>query len=195
MGERSASSSFPIAVGLNLMSDQDLCHLDEFVRLLTSRQRQLFVYVLSLVGDPAHANDIVQNVNQVMWSKRAEFTPGTNFTAWASRIAYWQVMDYCKRRRTDRHLFDSDLLTEVAASVEEVAATAESRLEYLDKCLSELPPRQRVMIRRRYEPNTTVDELARQEGRSVSALTQTLYRIRQRLMLCIEAKLAAAGEM
>lgn len=172
------------------MPDNDLRQIDEYVKLLTNQQRSLFVYIYSLVADESQANDILQNTNEVLWSKRAEFTPGTSFTAWASRIAYWQVMDYAKRKQIDRHLFDTDLLDEVAQAVAETTAQADSRLLYLDECLGELPREHRQVIRQRYEPGVSVADLARQQGSSTTALSQLLYRIRHKLLDCIEGKLA-----
>jgi RNA polymerase sigma-70 factor (ECF subfamily) len=166
----------------------------QFVGLLTSHQRQLFVYVLSLVGDETHANDILQNTNQVLWSKRAEFAPNTSFSAWASRVAYWQVMDFIKRRKLDRHLFDDELLGQVAEAVHETAESAGSRLDFLQQCMEELPQQLRAMVRRRYEPGVTIDQLAQQQGRSVAAVSQALHRVRHRLLQCIEGKLAIEGE-
>jgi hypothetical protein len=50
------------------------------------------------------------------------------------------------------------------------------------------------MIRERYEPGVTVNDLAQQEGKTVAAVSQMLYRIRHRLLQCIESKLTTAGE-
>lgn len=171
------------------MADRELGGIDPFVKLLTAQQRPLFVYIYSLVGEEAGASDILQNTNEVLWSKRAEFTPGSSFAAWASRIAYFQVMDHCKRRKTDRHLFDSELLGQVADAVTEVAQSTDHRLQYLDECLGELPAKQRTLVRQRYEPGVSVTDLAQQQGSTTAAVSQLLYRIRQRLMDCIEAKL------
>ncbi len=175
------------------MADNSLEQFDDFVALLTSRQRQLFVYILSMVGDETRANDILQNTNKVLWSKRADFTPGTNFAAWASRFAYWQVMDFSKRNKLDRHLFDDELLGEMAKTVEEIVVSANSRLGYLDERMDELPETQRTIVQARYEPGNSIEDIAQQEGRSTAAMSQFLYRIRQRLMRCIEGKLAKEG--
>ena len=165
-------------------------NLDEFVRLLTSVQRQLYIYILSLVQDDAQASDVLQNTNLVLWQKREEFQPGTNFSAWGASVAYHQVLAHRKRRSTDRHLFDGELVADVAAAVAETVATSGSRLSFLDECLELLPPQQRSVLLKRYAPDGHVDAIAGAEGRSPAAISQLLYRIRSSLMECIERKLA-----
>jgi RNA polymerase sigma-70 factor (ECF subfamily) len=188
MGDYSTRTSHALAV-----TDDDAAHIDNFVRLLTTAQRPLFSYILSLVGNNGHASDIFQSTNEVLWRKRSEFAPGTNFAAWARRVAYWEVMDFYKRRKGDRHLFDADLLTEMAAVIEETATAADSRLAHLDDCLDALPPRQREVILQRYDVGVSIADLAQSLGRTTTATTQLLYRIRLQLMDCVEAKLAAGG--
>ena len=171
--------------------DHKTVSTDEFVELITNVQRRLYVYILSLVTNETATNDIVQNTNRVLWAKRDTFAAGTNFGAWAARCAFNQVLDYRKREQNDRLLFDSDLLGEVASSVERLASDDSSRLEYLIECVEELPEEQRTMIRRRYEPGVSVGDIAAQFGRSPAAVSQMLHRTRNRLLDCVEDKLAA----
>ncbi len=65
---------------------------EPFVRLMTEHQGRLFAYVYSLLGNPDAANDVLQEVNVVLWRDSKEFRPGTNFKAWSFRIAHFQVM-------------------------------------------------------------------------------------------------------
>jgi len=169
-------------------------HPDEFVDLITSIQRRLFVYIRSLVIDETATNDVLQNTNRVLWAKRDTFAAGTNFGAWAARCAFNQVLDFRKRQHNDRHLFDDDLLREVSYEVERTAAESSDRLAYLLECLDELPSDQSAVIRQRYEPDVTVADIAQQQGRSAAAVSQSLYRIRNRLLDCVESKMAKDGD-
>ena len=167
---------------------------DKFVELITDVQRRLFVYILSLVADETAANDVLQNTNRVLWAKRDTFAAGTNFGAWAGRCAFNQVLDFRKRQKNDRHLFDVDLLSEVAEEVERTASESGGRLAYLIECLDELPSDQNTIIRQRYEPNVTVADIAHQQGRTPAAISQMLYRIRNRLLDCVERKMAGEAD-
>src|SRR4051794_29418130 len=84
--------------------------VDEFVRLLAQNQRRLFLYVLTLVPRWAEAEEIMQETNLVLWREFGKFQAGTNFAAWASRVAFHQVLAWRKRRQRDRHQFSDEVL-------------------------------------------------------------------------------------
>ena len=72
---------------------------EQFVRCLTEYQRRLYTYILAMLGDPNAADDVFQDTNVAIWRKAAEYAEGTNFWAWTSRIAYYEVLAYRKRTR------------------------------------------------------------------------------------------------
>ena len=163
----------------------------EFVRLLTAGQRALYAYIRSLIWNRADANDVLQSANEVLWIKRAEFSVGSNFDAWANRVAYYEVLAFRKRQQADRLVFDDGLLGEMSDEVAATSTHADQRQIYLDECLDRLTENHRNTIKRRYEPGVTIADLAEQQGRSVQAVSQLLYRIRTQLMECVEEKLSA----
>ena len=59
----------------------------DFVRLLTQHQRDMYLYIRSLLPDRHEADDVLQEVNLVLWDKRAQFRIDSNFRAWAFQIA------------------------------------------------------------------------------------------------------------
>ena len=75
---------------------------EEFVRLFTRYQRPLFLYLLTRVPNPVEAEEILQETNIVIWRKFAHFTPGTNFLAWASQIAKYELLKYRERNHKDK---------------------------------------------------------------------------------------------
>src|SRR5262249_60170832 len=76
--------------------------VDEFVRLLGQNQRRLFLYVMNLVPNWTDAEEIIQETNLVLWREFGRFQLGTNFTAWACKVALHQVLAWRKRQRRDR---------------------------------------------------------------------------------------------
>src|ERR1700675_2222510 len=76
----------------------------DFVELMTQHQGRLYGYVLSLSGDPDAANDVLQEANIVLWKQSSQFKPGSNFKAWAFRIAHFQFMAYRQKRLRDKVL-------------------------------------------------------------------------------------------
>ena len=162
----------------------------EFVRELTNSQNRLFAYIRSLVIHPETAQDVLQETNVVLWRKSDEYAPGTNFGAWACRVAFYQVLAFRRDRARDRHLFDDRLLGTLAEKAEVQGADLAGRQQALRRCLDELQPRQRDVIRLRYEPGGSLQAIAKAQGRTVRAVESALYRIRHALFDCINRRLA-----
>ena len=167
---------------------------DSFVRDLTAHQRRIYAYIRSLVWNAADANDVLQNANEVLWVKRSEFTPGSDFGAWAIRVAHFEVLAYRKRALGDRHVYSEELLAKMADSATETAESVSDRGEYLKECLDELEESDRALLCERYQPGAKVADIARREGRSAAAVSQLLFRIRNRVMDCIKTIMAGEGD-
>ena len=116
---------------------------EEFVRLMTEHQGRLFAYILSLLGDPDAANDVLQETNVVLWRDNKEFRLGTNFKAWAFRVAHFQVMAWRQRQIRDRLVFEDDLLEAVAFAARDMDETFDARQKLLQGCLEKLAPNHR----------------------------------------------------
>jgi RNA polymerase sigma-70 factor (ECF subfamily) len=171
-------------------------HTEEFVRLLTESQRQLFVYILSLVGNNTDADEVLQEANLVLWRKASEFTPGTNFAAWSMKVAYFEVLAFRKRRQHDQLRFDPDLIDLLAADAAVHAESIETRRRALATCMLRLSERDRELLRLRYglggaAAAGSVGELAKLVGRTAQATHQALHRIRTSLLDCIGRRLTA----
>jgi RNA polymerase sigma-70 factor (ECF subfamily) len=158
---------------------------EAFVRLMTEHQGRLFGYVLSLVGDPDRANEVLQETNVVLWRDHAEFRPGSNFSAWAFRVAHFQVMAYRQRRIRDRLVFDDGMVELLAPEAKELDDAFDARQQKLTDCLGKLSPAHRELLRRRYAEGEAVETLARERGMTANAAAQALFRIRRILIQCV----------
>lgn len=163
---------------------------EHLVGQLTRHQKVVFRYILSLVPDPAAAEDILQETNLALWRKAADFDETRPFLPWACRFALHQVRAWRRDRARDRHVFDDDVLDLLAA--EGLREGEPPALEHgLRDCLARLPERQRQLILARYQPGASVEQLARERNTNANALSQTLHRIRRSLADCIERHLQA----
>jgi RNA polymerase sigma-70 factor (ECF subfamily) len=170
------------------MSHRD--QTEHFVAELTAKQNRLYAYIMALLPNPESARDVLQETNMVLWRKSGEFVPGTDFGAWAAKIAYFQVLSHRKRRRQDRHVFDDGLLADLAQEVQ-LLDQPDDRQQAMRHCLDRLPGPERELVRMRYADGGSVKRMADHFGRSVGAVSQSLYRIRQALTDCIELTLRA----
>ena len=47
----------------------------EFIRLLMENERRIYAYILTLLGNGADAEDVLQETSIILWDKFAEFQP------------------------------------------------------------------------------------------------------------------------
>ena len=162
----------------------------EFVSLLTRHQPDLWSYLITLMpGDPDTA-DVLQKTNLVLWTKQQDFEPGTNFRAWAFAVARFEVLAHLKKRKREGIvLLDDELLDMIAQEAPDALAASDRRLAALERCLHQLRPQDRKLLDHRYRSNVGLDEFAARVGRSVSALSVTLHRLRSSLRKCVQDQL------
>lgn len=163
---------------------------EKFATLLGTAQRKLFLYILSLAGNPADAEDILQETNLVLWRKFAEFREGTDFVAWATKVAFYEVLKFRERQGRQGQCFSDSLLELLSADATRLLQEADARREALIYCLGKLRPAIRRMIELRYQLEADVRKVAEQIGRSVEATRRALHRARTALLKCIQKTLA-----
>jgi len=163
--------------------------MSQFMELYTQHHSRLQYFLLALAPTSHDAVDILQETSLILWKKFDSFEPGTNFMAWACQIARLQAMKQFQRNNRVPKLFESAVLDLLAKDAEEAANRPEVQLEILEDCLAKLSDKDQTLIRRRYEPDSSVKELAMDIGRSANSVSKSLGRIRQVLLDCIERKL------
>lgn len=165
---------------------------ESYLRLLAEHDRSLAGYVHCLMNSTADADDILQECKVVMWRQFGEFEPGTNFLAWARKIALHQILNF-RRKETRRATspVDQAFIESVAAEIEKRSDHLEHRAEALRACLQKLPKPHRQAIIWRYYEDCEIAEIAEKANRSETATYRLLSRIRQTLNACVTRTLAA----
>jgi len=158
---------------------------------IASHQAALHRFILSLLPDRSLADDVLQETNLVLWRKAAEYDESRPFLAWAFAIARFQVMAARRDASRDRHVFN-DQLVELLADEHPTANDATPLEEALQTCLGRLSEGNRALILARYEPGTSVQDLAKAHSKSPNALSVVLLRIRKLLEECIERQLGTS---
>lgn len=154
--------------------------------LITRNQAALTGFLCSLLGNRTAGDEVLQETNLVLWQKREDFEVGTNFKAWAFKIARFQSLAFLKReKRRMEFTFDEEVLEKLSVEAESTFIVNDDREQALDTCLDKLPDEDRELIRDHYYSGQPMTDHAEQVGRSVGALRQVLYRIRNTLRLCI----------
>ena len=110
---------------------------------MAAHQGRLESFIRSVTGDAEAARDILQDTNVILLRKARDFRPGTNFTAWAFRIARFEIMTWRRKAGRSRLVFDDEALDRMADTAERQSDLYLSRVEALRECLTKLPERQR----------------------------------------------------
>jgi RNA polymerase sigma-70 factor (ECF subfamily) len=112
----------------------------QLMGLMTRHQRQIFAYIYTLVPDRHDAEDLLQETSLVVCEKFNEFTPGTDFVAWACQIAWWRIRYSRQKLARAKVVFDDEVFEAVARTAGEMAAELDERHEALAGCLKSCPP-------------------------------------------------------
>jgi len=165
----------------------------EFLELYSHNYPRLQFYLMTLLPMGDDSADVLQETSLVLWKKFDTYTTGTNFFAWACKIARLQALKYRERRGKTAIMFSDELLATLAEEAAEERYAPGALLRYLRECLERLSTRDQQLIQKRYEPGVSVAQLADEIGRTSNSLSKSLGRIRRILLECIGRKQAAAG--
>lgn len=161
---------------------------ERFIAELTAAQPRLYAYILSLVGNHTHADEILQETNLVLWRKLDEFDAETNFAAWACRVARYETLAFWRDASRETTFFSSELVEQLAADLTERQSGFDQRRGALRRCLESLSPKSRQLISQRYAEGLSVQAIADALSRTADSVATTLYRIRIALRDCIRAQ-------
>lgn len=161
----------------------------QFVALWTASSRQVYSFIYSLLPHWADADEAYQETSRVLWEKFAEYEPGSDFTAWACRIAYFKVLDVRSRRKRGPLAFSDAFLGTVEQELAEQSDAASPRYVAVLDCLQKLKTRDRELIGHRYREGATTATAAAELGRSVDSVYKALNRIHQALFDCVQRTL------
>ena len=160
------------------------------VPLLMRHERQVFAYIYTLLPNRHDAEDILQETCLTIYDKFAEFTPGTDFVAWAMRIAWWKVRGAKQKFARSKVVFNDEVMEAVARTAEQMREETGRAPAALAECLQKLNERDRRMILTRYERGSGVERAAMVSGRSLQAAYKALMRIKQVLRDCVTDRLS-----
>lgn len=162
-----------------------------FVQLVVNHQPALRAFVLSLLPGSPEVDDVIQDTNAEIWTKRGDFRIGTNFKSWMFSVAKFKVMSVWRdhQRRKVWAVPEETLIMLVERIEVGALADTESRHEALRFCLDRLRAEDRMLILNRYIADQNLDRLARESGRNKDSLKVSLHRIRTALKACMNRRI------
>ncbi len=163
---------------------------DEFVRELSSATPDIYGYIFGIVGNWADADEVYQETSVFLWQERERYEHGTNFRAWAFRVALNKTRELWHKKRKFAIPFSDAFIDAVSRDFQESRDEAEYRLEVLEECLSKLKDQDRGLINDRYMKGESVKSIAEHLGRSRDTIYKAFNRIHTNLLECVLRMLA-----
>jgi len=153
--------------------------MDAFRNELVTLLPALRAFARSLCGDPAQADDLVQESLLKAWAARSQFRDGTNMKAWVFTIL--RNVFFSSRRSRKHEVPDPEGLYAAALSVE---PEHEISLEIrdVDTALRELSADQREALVLVYASGMSCEEAATICGCPVGTIKSRMARGRDRLV-------------
>src|SRR5574344_572398 len=87
----------------------------QYVGKLTAIQTALYLHICALLGNDAHAEDVLQDTNVYIWQNIGHYDPAKGeFIAWATAMATFQVRRFRRdaERERARLVYDTDVRSE-----------------------------------------------------------------------------------
>lgn len=167
---------------------------DLFADLFSTHQQRLFGYILGIVRNNSDAQDILQQTAVTLWKKFDDFDPDTEFIRWSITVARFETLNFLKYRRRSRIYFDQGLMEHLASEFSDMSADfVEARQEALKICLTKLPEDDRKLVDSRYSHKLGSRQLSELLDRSQASICNSLRRIRENLLECIQRTTAEQG--
>lgn len=171
-----------------MTSDQQQQVLQLFVR----HQARIKGFIVSLMGNFAAADDVLQETFLVVQQKADSFELDSNFIAWSFQIARFQVMKAQTRHNRTAERFSPETLEALAASAP-TEPFDEAKMAVLPGCLEKLAPQTRRIVDLFYQHEHKPREIAALLNWTPAAVSVALSRARTFLRACIEQQLSGAS--
>ena len=154
---------------------------------LARHGRWLRTVALARVGEPAAADDVLQDVAITALEKGHQLRDPTRVAGWLYRLVVVAALQYRRRQGRRRKLLDryADRLPDATEGRSEPDPLgwllADERNSLVRQGLEKLPPRDAEIMLLKYSQDWSYQELAEHLGLSVSAVEARLHRARQKM--------------
>lgn len=156
-------------------------NLKEFQTHIMPFKNKLFRFAMSIVGNAAEAEDVVQEVLIKMWQDRTKIKAINSVEAWGMKLTKNLSIDKLrsKHRRTDQletsyHLSSRDAGPDKAAELKDTVTRVR-------KLVLQLPPKQRQVLQLRDIEGMSYDEISNITGLPLNQVKVNLFRARKQI--------------
>jgi RNA polymerase sigma-70 factor (ECF subfamily) len=172
---------------------------EEFSGALVALQLPLRGYIRSLLPGSNDVDDVLQEVNVLLWERRDQLGGAEeleeNLRPFAFRCAYFKALAWRRDAARKGYVGLCDSLVQSVAEASEAFwdVRAVNRLAALQDCVGRLTPEDRNLLMARYKRQDSLAQLAERVGKAKGAVYMAISRLRGALRACIQEKLDQEG--
>jgi RNA polymerase sigma-70 factor (ECF subfamily) len=168
---------------------------DLFEILVREHAENLRIFLRSAVRDRAAADDLFQETLLTAWRNLDRFDKSRPFGPWLRGIAAKLVLAHRRKSARAFVLCDPSLLEHLDRRCEalqkQTGDTLDDKLAGLRDCIERIPEHYRRAVQLRYSENLRGQSLADRLEISIENVKKRLQRGREKILECLETKLAA----
>ena len=170
--------------------DNEKTKSDRFFNLYNSVHLRLYSYLLTILHNSNDAEEVLQETASLLWGKFDEYQEGSNFGAWAVKIGRNKALQFLKKHKQTRRIFDDNFYDKVSQYAEKSSNEADARLKALKACVDKLPEHVKKLLSMKFTKEMSYRKISQQTGRTTNSLYQVFWKIMQTLKDCIERQLS-----
>jgi RNA polymerase sigma-70 factor (ECF subfamily) len=161
-------------------------HSQAFELLLARYERRLYRLCLSLLREPAQAEDAAQESFVRIWKALPSYDGRASLSTWSYTIARNRCLTALQRRRDAETLSDPEVAVEAEAAASVAATDPDDRGQLLRELVDGLPERYRRTLMLFYYEERSVPEVATMLGIPEGTVKTNLFRARGLLLGSLE---------
>jgi RNA polymerase sigma-70 factor (ECF subfamily) len=161
----------------------------QFSQLFELHSRASRSHIAVLVVNRHDAEELFQETSATLWQKFQYYQSGTDFRAWACRVAYYKVLKHRASRVRKPTLFGNTLLDVIDEEMIAMSDALDVRSAALVRCREKLPRGDRSLLDRYYDKSVAVVALAESLKCSTQKVYRELRRIHETLHACVTRRL------
>ena len=174
--------------------------VEAFSEIVVLHQGRVRGFVGRFVRNPNTIDDIAQDVFLAAYRSLDSYHGDSSLSTWLLGIARNRALAFLRDENRRRSRESGRLNAVIVAQKHEEAAAkpvdlseSEREIMALEECVKTLPEQSASLVEQHYLKARSSSEIAREIGRSESAVRMTLLRIRHVLRDCIQKRLASEG--
>jgi RNA polymerase sigma-70 factor, ECF subfamily len=159
----------------------------DFFLEFSKYQAQIHAYIASQIPVFSDSQDVLQETSLALWENFDQYVPGTNFLAWARKVAHFRILRYRQKCSRDRLYFSDEISQLLEETINQKADYLENRLDALQLCMNKLGQNERDIFEKCYSKELSIKDAALTLGRKVKGLYKTMARLRKIMSNCVDA--------